>query len=529
MTSIQTPASTTQNGRPFWRWLALLLALLLALAALRPLGIPDEGRYAGISRWMLVSGDWLTPRLDGLPFFHKPPLLHWLQASSMAVLGVNPWAARLVPAAAALLMVVGLYLAARRIGCAAVARRAALMLAASGGFLVGGQYVNHDMLVAAFIASAIWCLALAFLHGARPHAGLARLGFACCALGLLTKGLIGVALPGLVLFIWISWTRQWRKVLHLPWVSGLLIFAALALPWFVLAGERYPGLWSYLFGTQQFSRYTGTTFNNPHGPWFYPAVLAVMLLPWTFFIPFSGAKRTDEAPSAPYSGAHAVRLLCWIWVGAIVVFFSLPRSKLAGYALPVLPPLALLAALGWERVMAGRRHGERWFALLALIPAGAAIALTLGPGRDPARLSGDVASVLAARMQPGDAVYACGGYPYDLPFIAHLTQPIIVVQDWPRLRGEAGDNWQRELFEAGDFEPAAAARILQQPAQLTAAAQRKGAWLLTPRDMRAPPGWKAVERGARWRLYASAPEGPEAAQDESLRRCDQHGGEQRQP
>ncbi|MBZ0225991.1 MAG: glycosyltransferase family 39 protein, partial [Comamonas sp.] len=210
----------TQNGRPFWRWLALLLALLLALAALRPLSVPDEGRYAEISRWMLVSGDWLVPRLDGLPFFHKPPLLHWLQASSMAVLGVSPWAARLVPAAAALLMVVGLYLAAGRINSTAVARRAALMLAASGSFLVGGQYVNHDMLVAAFIASGIWCFALALLHGPRPHAQLARLGFACCALGLLTKGLIGVVLPGLVLFVWISWTRQWRKALRLPWVSG---------------------------------------------------------------------------------------------------------------------------------------------------------------------------------------------------------------------------------------------------------------------------------------------------------------------
>jgi len=135
----ETPTAPSAENRPFWRWLALLLALLLALAALRPLSVPDEGRYAEISRWMLVSGDWLVPRLDGLPFFHKPPLLHWLQASSMAVLGVSPWAARLVPAAAALLMVVGLYLAARRISSTAVARRAALMLAASGCFLVGGS------------------------------------------------------------------------------------------------------------------------------------------------------------------------------------------------------------------------------------------------------------------------------------------------------------------------------------------------------------------------------------------------------
>ena len=528
MTPSDTPC--TPGSRPFWRWLALLLALLLALAALRPLSVPDEGRYAEISRWMLVSGDWLIPRLDGLPFFHKPPLLHWLQASVMAVLGPSPWAARLVPAGAALLMVGGLYLAARRMGGAAVARRAALMLAASGAFLVGGQYVNHDTLVAAFIASGIWCFALAFLHdGPRPHAHLARLGFACCALGLSTKGLIGVALPGLVLFVWITWTRQWRKVPRLPWASGLLIFAALALPWLVLAGKHYPGLWGYLFGAQQFSRYTGATFNNQHGLWFYPAVLAVMLLPWTVFIPFSFKNGAHQAPAAPQKGADEIRLLCWIWVGAIVLFFSLPRSKLAGYVLPVVPPLALLAALGWERVMAARRGGERWFLLLALIPIGVCTALTLGPGRDARKLSGDVARTLAARLQPGDTVYACGGYPYDLPFIARLRQPIVVVDDWPRLRASAGDNWQRELFEAGDFEPAAAKRILQTPDRLAAAAGEKGAWLLTPGNTRAPSGWKLVQRGAGWTLYSSAPEGPETAEHESLPRCDQHGGEQRQP
>lgn len=518
-----------RQARPFWRWLFLLFALLLLLAALRPLSVPDEGRYAEISRWMLLSGDWLTPRLDGLPFFHKPPLLHWLQAMSMAVFGVTPWAARLVPAGAALLMACSLYLAVQRIAGQPLARRAALMLAASGTFLVGGQYVNHDMLVATFIACAIWCFALAFLAGPEPHQGWARLGYACCALGLLTKGLIGVALPGLVIFVWITWTRQWRKAAHLPWVSGLVLFALLALPWFILAGRHYPGLWGYLFGAQQFERYTGATFNNQHGWWFYPAVLALMLLPWTGFLAFSSIRSKVAELTAATGREDEIRLLCWIWVGAIVLFFTLPRSKLAGYVLPVVPPLAVLVALGWERVMAARRYGERWFALLALVPVVVAAVLTLGPGRDGGKLSGDVARALAARMQPGDTVYACGGYPYDLPFIAQLRRPIIVVQDWPELRTSAGDNWQRELFEAGDFEPAASARTLELPTQLAAASAHGDAWLLTPNDLSAPPGWKPAQQGKHWTLYASASESPETAQRKGLPRCDQHGNEQRQP
>ena len=528
-----TSASSADPGRtlslPFWRWLALLFVLLLVLAALRPLSVPDEGRYAEISRWMLVSSDWLVPRLDGLPFFHKPPLMHWLQASAMAAFGVTPWTARLVPASAALLMVCGLYLATQRLATAALARRAALMLAASGVFLIGGQYVNHDMLVAALIASTIWCFALSLLHGERPHALLARAGFVFGALGLLTKGLIGVALPGLVLLVWITWTRQWRKVARLPWVSGLLLFALLALPWFVLAGERYPGLWNYLFGVQQFGRYTGTVFNNRHGHWFYPAVLAVMLLPWTFFIPFSAPARKQSAPSATTTIASQVRSLCWIWLLAILVFFSIPASKLTGYILPVLPPLALLAALGWERVMAGRRHAERWFALLALIPVGGVLLLTVETNLNQRRLSLDVATTLAAERQAGEPVYACGGYPYDLPFVARLQQPVIVVQNWPSLRTSARDNWQRELFEAGDFEPDAARAILHKPGQLQAAAQHGGAWLVTPVNTSAPPGWKKVQQGRVWNLYTSGAKGPVTAQDESLPRCYGHGDEQGKP
>ena len=99
--------------------LGALWALLLVLAAVRPLALPDEGRYSEVGRWMLMSGDWLTPRLNGIPFFHKPPLLHWLQAASMAVFGVGAWAARLVPAAHAGLMLLTVYLTARR-GASAV-------------------------------------------------------------------------------------------------------------------------------------------------------------------------------------------------------------------------------------------------------------------------------------------------------------------------------------------------------------------------------------------------------------------------
>jgi len=181
VTQTSTPSpnrtSALTERQKSWLTLAALWLLLLLLASLRPIAVPDEGRYGEIGRWMLISGDWLTPRLNGIPFFHKPPLLYWLEAISVASLGVNELALRLVPALHAGLMLTALYLAARCFSTEVIARRSALMLGSSLSFLVGGQYINHDMLVATWIGVAIWCFAFAFMAGDKPNATLARLGF----------------------------------------------------------------------------------------------------------------------------------------------------------------------------------------------------------------------------------------------------------------------------------------------------------------------------------------------------------------
>ena len=514
-----------------WLMMAALWVLLLVLAALRPLSLPDEGRYAEIARWMLMSGDWLTPRLNGIPFFHKPPLPHWLGASSLAVFGVSSWAARLVPALHAGLMLLLVFLTAQHVSTHLVARRAALMLGTSLSFLIAGQYVNHDMVVAAWISVAIWSFALSFLHGERPHAGLARLGFAACALGVLSKGLIGLALPGLVLLVWLLWTRQFAKVLRLPWLSGLALFAVMALPWFVLVQRQYPDALGYLFGAQQFGRYTGTTFNNPRPWWFYLLALGGLFFPWIFFALNQVKVTAREAHAAAGQVAWPVWLLCWIWMVAIVGFFSIPTSKIVGYVLPVLPPLALLASLGWQQWMGGRRRERVVFGALAAVAVGGALILNGLAGRYSARHSTqDIARVLACVARGSDTVYALGEYPYDLPFYTQSTKPMVVVQDWPALRRSAGDNWRRELFEGADFDPAAG-QVLQTPEVLEAAVQLPGQWLVAPNDLAAakiPAGWLPVQKGSGWSLWASAPKRPETAEHKGLPGCQHQGAKQGQ-
>jgi 4-amino-4-deoxy-L-arabinose transferase-like glycosyltransferase len=518
-----------------WGWVLLPL-FLLVLAALRPLALPDEGRYAEVGRWMAMSGDWLTPRLDGIPFFHKPPLLYWLEAAVMSVLGATPWAARLVVAVHGCLMLGLMWVCTRHIAGAKVAQRAAWMFGSSLAFLVGGQYVNHDMMVATWMGVAIWCFARAFMHDAGVHAGWARWGFVACALGVLSKGLIGLLLPGLVLFVWIAYTWQWRKILALPWVSGLFLFAIIALPWFVLAAREHPDMLAYMFGKHQFGRYTATTFNNGRPWWFYGLAITVLMFPWVFVVAADGVQRLRTAAIRMLrSGAHDVGAgdvdarwvaLCWIWIVAILGFFSIPNSKLIGYALPVMPALAVLAALWWQQHVAPRHWGRFVFGALVVVNLGLAIVAQVSASRyTEQRGTRDVAEVLACAAQSTDVVAAVDDYPYDLPFYAQLTRPLEVIQDWGTLRQTAGDNWRRELFEGADFD-ASAARSLVPMARLQALKQEPHAWVVAPNasavlNAQAHEGFTLITTGQAWSLYRSslAFERPESTEQKSLRGC----------
>ena len=507
--------------RKSWLTVAALFLLLVLLAAWRPLAVPDEGRYGEIARWMLQSGDWLIPRLNGIPFFHKPPLLYWLEAAAMAAFGVHVWALRLVPALHAGLMLLAMYLSIRQFATEAIARRAVWMLGTSLSFLLGGQYVNHDMMVAAWISVAIWCFALAFMQGSKPDAVLARWGFVACALGILSKGLIGVALPGLVLLVWLVWTRQLKKVLYLPWVSGLALFGLIAVPWFWLAEQQHPGMLDYMFGTQQVSRFSATTFNNGQPWWFYGLCLLVLLFPWAFFALNQAFAQAKHAQTATDLIAKPWLSLGWIWVLAVIGFFSIQSSKIIGYALPVMPPLALLAALGWNAAMARTKLGApaqgRWFAALCAGNTCIAVAANLAAANYTRQYGAqDVAQALqAAGARPSDTVYLLGDYAYDLPFYRQATAPMVVIQDWPEKRQAPGDDWQHELLDGEKFD-AQAARVLQTPEALAQVGPRS--WVVARQDA-ALDGFVLVFKGLAWTLYRPdpqatfglAPEGPKAA------------------
>ncbi|HMA87369.1 MAG TPA: phospholipid carrier-dependent glycosyltransferase [Burkholderiales bacterium] len=329
--------------RLFLAALALVAILWFGTLNYRGLFIPDEGRYAEIPREMLASGDWITPRLDGLKYFEKPPLQYWATAASFALFGEHDWSARLWPALTGFLAALLLVFAGNRLGPPGAGWLAGTMLASSWGYLLAGQFLTLDMGVSAFLTLALCAFLLA---QDRPRSEAARrnwmiLAWAAMALAVLSKGLIGIVLPGLVLALYILLQRDWRLLGRLHWGPGLAVFGAIAAPWFVLVQLRNPEFFRFFFIHEHFERFA-TAEAHRAGPWWYfVPILLLGMMPWTAALP--GALRRAWSAAGAKGGFDADRLLL-VWAAVIFAFFSLSHSKLPGYVIPVMPALALLLA-----------------------------------------------------------------------------------------------------------------------------------------------------------------------------------------
>jgi len=329
-----------------------------------------------------------------------------------------------------------------------------------------------------------------------------------------------------VILVWLIYTGQTRKMLALPWLRGLALFCALVLPWFVLGQGKYPELFNYLIIGQHFARYTGQSFNNQWPFWFYLAVLPLLLFPWSLLLVSwirtstwrSLALHDRQAPSSRWPS------LLWIWLFVILLFFSLPKSKIVGYIFVVLPPTAAILARTWGMWQANEARKFKVFRAALVISLALAGVANWAAGEHALKKhsSKDVAILLGCAVLPGEPVYAAGAYPYDLPFYAQLHQPMIVVEDWSEARRNSGDNWRRELFEAADFEPALGSALLQPPTALQKAPAN--AWLVTPSDsvpFDQQIFWRKAYQGRVWALWlkSSTTESPPASQQERLSRC----------
>jgi 4-amino-4-deoxy-L-arabinose transferase-like glycosyltransferase len=320
------------------RGLALLVFGLLWLAALgrRSLLSPDEGRYATLALNMLHSGDWVTPRLNGLLYFEKPPLQYWAGTLSFITFGVNEFAARLWPGLAGIATVFLVGHTARRLWGEAAGWHA-LLIAGSTTWIVGN---SHFLALDAGLTGAltlVLCGMLIAQSGEATPAVRRRWMIAAwvgVGLAVLAKGLVGLLIPGAVLVLTSLWRRDLSMWRRLAWWPGLPLMLAITVPWFVLVSMRNPGFAQFFFIHEHFERFL-TTEHRRVGAWYYfVPVLIGGFMPWTSTLPW-----LMRAPRADFAR-------CWlvIWAGFIFFFFSVSGSKLQSYILPMFPALALLLA-----------------------------------------------------------------------------------------------------------------------------------------------------------------------------------------
>lgn len=326
--------------------LRTLLWLLLALAWFSTLGYrdlihPDEGRYAEIAREMAQTGDFITPHLNGLKYFEKPALQYWLSAAAFKVFGEADWVARLCPGVSGFLLIVLLYFSAKKLWGQRSADFTAL-IAAGGIWLVGdSHYLTLDMSLGLFMSATLCGFILAFIpeNSATQRRNWLLIAWAGMALAVLTKGLIGIILPGAVLVLYTLATRHWFIWKQINWISGIGLFLLIAAPWFIIVSKRNPEFAHFFFIHEHFERFTTTTHRRT-GSWHYfiPILLAG-LLPWTTLL-LNGIRQGISEPNQTFRP----KLFLLIWSIFIFAFFSLSSSKLPSYILPVFPALTLLLA-----------------------------------------------------------------------------------------------------------------------------------------------------------------------------------------
>lgn len=307
----------------------------------------DEGRYAEMAREMVTTNDWITPRLNGIKYFEKPPLQDWMNALTFKVFGFGEWQARLWTGLSGLFGIALVAHAGRKLFGARVGLTAAVVLASSFFWAALAHVNTLDMGLAGMMTLSLCGLLLAQRNDAslRERRNWMLACWAGMALAVLSKGLIGVVLPGAVLVLYTVVARDWAiwKRLHVG--LGLLVFFAITTPWFVLVSLANPEFPHFFFIHEHLQRFT-SKIHHRAGPWYYfMPILLLGVFPWLGVLAQSlwNARRDD-------AGRFKPKMLLLVWSVFIFVFFSASGSKLPSYILPIFPALALLIACHLDQV-----------------------------------------------------------------------------------------------------------------------------------------------------------------------------------
>jgi 4-amino-4-deoxy-L-arabinose transferase-like glycosyltransferase len=347
----------------FTDWILLLAVpaffFLWKLAAFGLIGA-DEPRYAQVAREMLARHDWITPTLGGIPWLEKPPLYYWQAMIAFRLFGVSDWAARLPSVFDAFLMMLAVYWFLRRFRPGSQLD-GALILATSAGIVGFARAASTDMPLTAAFTVAMLAWYSWFESGEKKYLAVFY-GF--LALGALAKGPVAPLLAFGIIVIFAALQRSGRVILSTLWVPGILLGLAIALPWYGLVQLRNPQFFHVFIVEHNLARFGSNLYHHPEPFWYYIPVTFLGWLPWSIIAiaALVAALRQLRNPTSDIS-----RLFLLIWIGVVIIFFSISQSKLPGYVLPAIPAGVILAArfigarsseriAGWGRFIVAGGH-----------------------------------------------------------------------------------------------------------------------------------------------------------------------------
>ena len=344
-----TNQTSVNNGigsdslKPPDRWLVWLLYAVCVFSLFYQLGTarlfePDEGRNAEKAREILLLNDWVTPHEDFFPVLDKPMFFYWLIAISYKAFGVTEWAARLASVLAALGCFALVYRFARIRWGPWEALWSGLILISGVEFFILSRIVIFDMSLTFFITLALY----SFYEAAHADKPMRRRiyclsMYGALAAGTLIKGLVGLLIPGLVIFFYLLIANRWSILRSVYIIPGVLLFLALVAPWYLLAEARNAGFLRYYLWDEHFGRFATASFDRKQPWFFFLGVLVVGFLPWSALLP-NVARRYWSQP------LDEKKIFLVSWSILPVIFFSLSSSKMPHYILPIFPALSILTA-----------------------------------------------------------------------------------------------------------------------------------------------------------------------------------------
>jgi 4-amino-4-deoxy-L-arabinose transferase-like glycosyltransferase len=379
VTEIAAPISenprTSAAARIGWALLIVATLYVCYFSHLGAIGFvgPDEPRYAWIARDMAETGDWVTPRLYGKPWFEKPPLFYWGAALSFKFFGISEASARLPSSISALLATLALAWLALRLYGAETARWLLLLLPTTVGMIGFSHAASTDMPFTGMLTIAMVCAAIVLgltrdentpILPRTPWLALILFGF-FLGLAVLAKGPAAVILSGGAIFFWALFSKRWRDAFRLLHPAAIVSFCLTALPWYILCAHRNPDFFRIFIIEHNFKRYLTPEFQHIQPFWFYLPVLLVAFLPWTaaiFWTAIAGSARIAESKMI---SLHTLFLLSWC--AFIVLFFSLSQSKLPGYILPSVPAICLIVTRACVAMATVYRKSFRLILIIAAV------------------------------------------------------------------------------------------------------------------------------------------------------------------